>query len=67
MASMVILTSLASSFLPSIFGRAADHQPGHEHGHDDEQQHAVEPGADAADDDLAQLHVDQRDHAARAA
>ena len=31
---------------------------------DDEQQHAVEAGADAADDDFAELDVDQRDHAA---
>jgi hypothetical protein len=51
--------------LAEIFGCAADHQTSHEYGDDREQQHAVEAGADAADDDLAQLHVDQRDHAAQ--
>jgi hypothetical protein len=51
-------------FLADIFRRAADHQSGDEDRQHDEQQHAVKPGADAADDDLAELHVDQRDHAA---
>ncbi len=50
--------------LADIFRRAADHQAGDEDRQHDEQQHAVEAGADAADDDLAELHVDQRDHAA---
>ena len=31
----------------------------------DEQQHAVQARADAADDDLAELHIDQRNHAAQ--
>ena len=64
MASIAILTSLASIFLPTYSGVRPDHQPGDEHRDDDEQQHAVEAGADAADDDLAELDVDQRDHAA---
>ena len=64
MASMAILTSLASIFLPTYSGVRPDHQAGDEHRDDDEQQHAVEAGADAADDDLAELHVDERDHAA---
>src|SRR6267378_4933978 len=50
--------------LADIFRCAADHQAGDEDREHDEQQHAVETGADAADDDLAELHVDQRDHAA---
>src|SRR6201996_2742595 len=50
--------------LADIFRRAADHQAGDEDRQHHEQQHAVESGADAADDDLAELHVDQRDHAA---
>ena len=59
MASMAILTSLASIFLPT-YSAAPHHQAGDEHRHDDEQQHAVHAGADAADDDLAQLHIDER-------
>src|SRR2546430_961349 len=50
--------------LTDVFGRAADHQAGDEDRDDDEQQHAVHAGADPADDNLAELHVDQRDHAA---
>ncbi len=50
--------------LADIFRRAADHQPGDEDRNDDEQQHAVHAGADAADDDFAELDVDQRNHAA---
>src|SRR6185437_784865 len=50
--------------LADIFRRAADHQARHEDRQHHEQQHAIEAGADAADDDLAELHVDQRDHAA---
>ena len=51
--------------LADIFRRAADHQARDEDRQHDEQQHAVKPGADAADDDFAELHVDQRDHAAK--
>ena len=58
------LDLLRLDLLAEIFRRAADHQAGDEHRDDDEQQHAVEAGADAAEDDLAELHVDQRDHAA---
>src|SRR6201991_3116646 len=50
--------------LADIFRRAADHQPGDKDRDDDKDQHALEAGADAADDDLAELHVDQRNHAA---
>ena len=64
MASIAILTSLRLDLLAEIFRRAADHQPGDEDRDDDEQQHAVEAGADAAEDDLAELHVEQRHHAA---
>ena len=58
------LDLLRLDLLAEIFRRAADHQPGDEHGDDHQEQHAVEAGADAADDDLAELHVDQRDHPA---
>ncbi len=44
--------------------RPPDHQPGDEEGDDGEEQHAVETRADAAEDDFAELDVDQRDHAA---
>ena len=53
--------------LADVFRRAPDHQPGDEDRDEHEDQHAVEAGADAADDDLAELHVDERDHARRAA
>ena len=64
MASMAILTSLASIFLPTYSGVRPTIRPATKIDDDDEQQHAVEAGADAADDDLAELDVDQRDHAA---
>ena len=43
--------------LAQELGRAADHQPGDEDGEQDEQQHPVQAGADAAEDDLAGHHV----------
>ena len=52
---------LRLDLLAEIFRRAPDHQAGDEDGDDDEQEHAVEAGADAAEDDLAKL-----DHAAAA-
>src|SRR5262252_1455896 len=57
------LDLLGLDLLADVLGRAADHQAGDEDRDDDEQQHAVHAGADAADDDLDKLHVDQRDHA----
>src|ERR1700735_1348766 len=53
----------ALQLLADIFRRPPDHQPGHEHGDHGKHQHAVEPGADTAEDDLAQLDIDHRDHA----
>src|SRR3954470_17611471 len=50
--------------LADILRRAADHQACHEDRKHDEQQHAIEAGADAADDDFAELHIDQGNHAA---
>ena len=64
MASIAILTSFASIFLPRYSGVRPTIRPATKTAMIDEQQHAVEAGADAADDDLAELHVDQRDHAA---
>ena len=49
------LDFLRLDLLADIFRRAADHQAGDEDRDDDEQQHAVHAGADAADDDLAEL------------
>ena len=46
--------------LADIFGGAPDHQPGHEHGENGIDEHAVEPRADAADHDLAKLDVEHR-------
>ena len=47
-------------FFAEIFRRAPDHQPGDEHGEDDENQHAVKSRADAAENHLAGLDVEQR-------
>ena len=40
--------------LAEVLGRAADHQAGDEDREDDEDEHAVEARADAAEDDLAE-------------
>ena len=64
MASIAILTSLASIFLPTYSGVRPTIRPATKIEMHDEEQHAVEAGADAADDDFAELDVDQRDHAA---
>ena len=63
MASMAILTSFASSFLPRYSGVRPTISPATNIAIDDEQQHAVKAGADAAEDDLAQHDVDHRHHA----
>ena len=60
MASIAIFTSLASIFLPRYSGVRPTIRPGDEHRDDGEQQHAVEARADAAEDDLAELDVEQR-------
>ena len=59
------LDFLGFDLLADIFRRAANHQAGDENRNDDEQQHAVHAGADAADDDLAELDIDQRNDAAQ--
>ena len=61
------LDLLRLDLLAEIFRRAADHQPGDEHREDGEQQHAVETGADAAEDDLAEQDVDHAAPGRRAA
>src|SRR5450755_1726653 len=58
------LDFLGLDFFADIFRRAPDHEAGDENRDDDEQQHAVKAGTDTADNDLAELNVDQRDHAA---
>ena len=57
------LDFLRLDLLSHVFGRAAHHQAGDEDRDDDEEQHPVHAGADAADDDLAEFDVDERDHA----
>ena len=53
-----------ADLLAQVLRRAADHQPGHEHRDDGQDQHAVQAGADAAGRDLAEHHVEHRHHAA---
>ncbi len=65
MASIAIFTSFGFELLAEIFRRAPDHQSGHEHGDDDEEQHAVKAGTDAAENDLAQLDVEHGNHPAQ--
>src|SRR5579859_1185120 len=50
--------------LADIFRCTADHQAGDKDRQHHEQQHAVHAGADAANDDLTELNIDQRNHAA---
>ena len=50
--------------LAEVFRRPADHQAGDEDGQDDEDEDAVEPGADAAEDHLAEQDVGERDEPA---
>ena len=50
--------------LAEVLGRAADHEARDEDRQDDEEEHAVETGADAADDDLARGDVGERHEAA---
>ncbi len=52
------LDFLLLDLLAEIFGRAADHQTGEKDGQDGIHQHAVETGADAAEDDFAELDVE---------
>ena len=47
-------------FLAEIFRRAADHQTGDEDREHDEDEHSVESRADAAENDFAELNVEQR-------
>ena len=51
-------------FLAEIFRRAADHQTGDEDREHDEDEHSVESGADAAENDFAELDVEQRNETA---
>ncbi len=59
------MTSTRLDLLADIFRRATNHQSGDENRQDDEQKHAVETRTDAADDQFTELHVDERDHAAK--
>ena len=56
---------LAFDLLAEVLRRAAHHQSGDEHREDGEQQHAVESRADAAEDDFAQVQVEERNQAAQ--
>jgi hypothetical protein len=63
--SIAIFTSRASIFLPRYSGVRPTISPAMKTVEDDEDQHAVETGADAAEDDFAQQHVEQRHAAGR--
>ena len=62
--SEAIFISKASIFLPRYSGVRPTISPAMNTATIDEHQHAVEPGADAAEDHLAELHEQQRDQAA---
>src|SRR5664280_594827 len=57
------LDFLLLDLLAQILRRAAHHEASDKHRQDGEQQHAVQPRSDAAEDDFAQLDIDQRDEA----
>ena len=59
------LDFLGLDLLADIFRRSPNRQTGDEDREDDEQQHAVHAGTDAAYDDLSELDVDQRNHSAK--
>ncbi len=65
--SEAIFISKASIFLPRYSGVRPDHQAADEDRHDREGEHAVEPGADAAEHDLAELRSATAARARRAA
>ena len=52
--------------LAQVLRCPADHQPGDEDGDQDVEEHAVQAGADAAEDHLADEHVHERHGAAEA-
>jgi hypothetical protein len=58
-----IFTSNDSTFFAEVLWCAAHHQPGDEDRKDDEHDHAVETGANAAENDFAEHDVDHRYHA----
>ena len=58
MASIAILTSFCSIFLPTYSGVRPTIRPAMNTAEDRVEQHAVEAGADAAEDHFAGLHVE---------
>ena len=58
------LDFLLLDLLAHVFRRAPDHQPADEDGDDRIDQHAVEAGADASEDHLVGLDVEQRNQPA---
>src|SRR5262249_50697914 len=56
---------LLLDFLADVLRRPADHQPGDEDAEDGVKEHSVETSADAAEDDLVGLHIEERDEAAK--
>ena len=60
------LDVIGLDLLAHVFRGPSDHQAGEEDGQDDEDEHPVEPRADAAEDHFADLDVEERDQAARA-
>jgi hypothetical protein len=61
-----ILDFASLDLLPQPFRRTAHHQPRHEDGDDDVEEHPVETGADTAEDHLPEEDVHERHGAAEA-
>src|SRR5208282_2620621 len=55
---------LRLELLTEIFGSTSDHQPGDKHSDDGKGEYTIETGTDAAEDHLAELHVDEWHHPA---
>ena len=64
-ASIAICTSNDSTFFPRYLRRPADHEPGNEHRQHDEDEHSIHTGANSAEYDLAQHHIDEQHQAAQ--
>src|SRR6516162_8960115 len=56
-----VLHLCGPDLLADVLRCPADHQPGHEHSDDGQDEDAVHAGADSARGDLAQRHVEERD------
>ena len=62
--SAAYFISTGRDLLAEVLRRPADHQPGHEHRDDGQDEEAVHASTDAAGGDLTERDVEQRDAAA---